>query len=206
MMNDRAEPRIIGDLSGLPESAQGPDHLVWWGNIGFMLIEGTGFALALGAYLFLASRSAHWPPPDDPLPGLMWSGILTIGLMLSEVPNLWVKRRAAAHDAGSVRIGVVIMTVIGLVLLVVRGFEIAVLVPSWNHDAYGSMVWLLLVLHTSHILTDCGDTFVQALWLYTHEIGDDQFADVEDNADYWTFVVVAWLPLYAVVYWLPRLA
>ena len=45
-----------------------------------------------------------------------------------------------------------------------------------------------------------------ALWLYTHEIGDDQFADVEDNANYWNFVVVAWLPIYAIVYWVPRWA
>jgi cytochrome c oxidase subunit I+III len=29
--------------------------------------------------------------------------------------------------------------------------------------------------------------------------------DVEDNAVYWYFVVAAWLPIYGVIYWAPRL-
>lgn len=63
-----------------------------------------------------------------------------------------------------------------------------------------------MVLHTIHIVTDVGDTAVQALWLYTHVIGEDQFEDVTDNANYWSFVVVAWLPIYVLLYWLPRWA
>jgi len=197
--------RIVGDLGGLPESADGSRSIVWWGNIGFMLIEGTAFALAAGAYLYLRSESPHWPASGDPLPSLMWSGIFTIGLLLSELPNIWVTKQAKAKDAGRVRIGVLLMTILGLVLLVLRGFEISVLAPRWDHDAYSSVLWLLMILHTSHVVTDLGDTAVQAAWLYTHRIGDDQFADVEDNCNYWTFVVVAWIPIYALLYWAPRL-
>ena len=58
----------------------------------------------------------------------------------------------------------------------------------------------------SGVITDLGDTAVQAAWLFTHEVGDDQFADVEDNANYWTFVVVTWLPIYALIYWATRAA
>lgn len=61
-----------------------------------------------------------------------------------------------------------------------------------------------MILHTTHLLTDLGDTAVQSLWLFTHEIGEEQFSDVHDNADYWTFVVLCWLPVYALVYWAPR--
>jgi heme/copper-type cytochrome/quinol oxidase subunit 3 len=198
------KPRLVGDLSTLPASASGPAHLVWWGNLGFMLIEGTGFALAIGVYLYVVSITDSWPPAGDPLAPLLWSTLFTVGLIVSEAPNLLVKRLTIRHDAESVRLGVLAMTVIGAALLVLRGFEIAVLTPSWSHDAYGSVMWLLMILHTSHIVTDFGDTAVQAAWLYTHEIGDDQFADVEDNCNYWSFVVVAWLPLYAIIYWLPR--
>jgi cytochrome c oxidase subunit III len=28
---------------------------------------------------------------------------------------------------------------------------------------------------------------------------------VQDNAMYWSFVVAAWLPIYACIYWIPRL-
>ena len=62
-----------------------------------------------------------------------------------------------------------------------------------------------MVLHTSHLITDLADTAVQSVWLYTHEVGDDQFADVEDNTNYWTFVVCTWLPVGALIYLAPRL-
>jgi cytochrome c oxidase subunit 3 len=196
--------RIVGDLGGLPESANGPRSIVWWGNIGFMLIEGTAFALAVGTYLYLRSESPHWPPSGDPLPGLMWSGIFTVSLLLSQLPNIWVSMQAKAKKPEHVRIGVLAMTIIGVALLGLRGFEISVLTPKWDHDAYSSVLWLLMILHTSHVVTDLGDTAVQAAWLYTHQIGDDQFADVEDNCNYWSFVVVAWVPIYALFYWAPR--
>jgi heme/copper-type cytochrome/quinol oxidase subunit 3 len=53
-------------------------------------------------------------------------------------------------------------------------------------------------------VTELGESAVQTVWLFTHQIGDDQFSDVEDNSNYWTFVVVAWLPIYVLIYWAPR--
>lgn len=203
-MRDPRAVRIVGDLSGLPASANGPRHLVWWGNIGFMLIEGTGFALAAATYLYLMTQAPQWPPAGTRAPDLMWALVFTAGLALSELPNLWVRRRAMAKDARGVRIGVAAMTVIGLLLMIPRGVEFAHLNTHWSDNAYGSVVWMLMILHTSHIVTDWGDTAVQAAWLFTHDIGDDQFADVEDNANYWTFVVVSWLPIGAIVYGLAR--
>ncbi len=197
---------IVGDLSTLPTSATGARHLVWWGNVGFMLIEGTGFALAAAAYLYLMTQQApSWPPPGTRPPDLGWGLVFTLGLLLSELPNLWVRRRARARDERGVRMGVAAMTVIGLALMVPRGFELAHLNTRWDDNAYGSVVWMLMVLHTSHVVTDWGDTAVQAAWLFTHEVGDDQFADVEDNANYWTFVVLTWIPVGGIVYGLARL-
>ena len=198
--------RPVGDLAYLPEHADGAAHVVWWGNVGFMLIEGTGFLLAIGAYLYLQSQSPAWPLNGDALPALTWSGIFTGGLVLSIIPNLWVRRQARQKREGRVRIGVLTMTLIGFALMTARWFELQQLGVRWNVDAYGSVVWLLMVLHTSHVVTDLGETAVQAAWLYTHEVGPDQFSDVEDNANYWNFVVLAWLPIYGLIYWLPRLA
>lgn len=203
-MTDVRLLRRVGDLSGLPTSAQGARHLIWWGNISFMLIEGTGFLLAIGAYLYLQSQSPHWPPPGDRLPGLGWSGVFTIGLLLSEIPNLWVLKQTRAKNVAGARIGTLVMTIIGLALVGARWFELQHLNIRWDHDAYGSVVWMLMVLHTMHVVTDLVDTAVLSTWLYTHEVGDDQLCDVEDNADYWSFVVLSWLPIYALLYWLPR--
>jgi len=32
-----------------------------------------------------------------------------------------------------------------------------------------------------------------------------RFVDLSENAEYWDFVVLAWIPLYVVIYWLPRM-
>lgn len=204
-MSDALPLHVVGDLSELPESASGARHLVWWGNIGFMAIEGTAFALAAGAYLYLMSQTAGWPPTGVRPPALLWAAVLTLGLLLSEIPNLWVRRRAKAKDESGVRIGTLAMSIIGALLLIPRALEFGHLNVAWYDNAYGSLVWLLMVLHTSHLITDLADTAVQSVWLYTHEVGDDQFADVEDNTNYWTFVVCTWLPVGALIYLAPRL-
>jgi len=40
--------------------------------------------------------------------------------------------------------------------------------------------------------------------MFTRHGRGKRFSDVEDNAFYWYFVVLSWLPLYLVLYWVPR--
>ena len=46
-----------------------------------------------------------------------------------------------------------------------------------------------------------------ALWtgLLAGPIEEKRFVDVSENSLYWYFVVLAWLPIYAVIYIAPRL-
>jgi cytochrome c oxidase subunit 3 len=195
---------IVGDVSDLPASVMGPRSLLWWGTLGFMLIEGTGFLLAAGAYVYLRGQTPHWPPAGDRPPDL-WAGTLfTVLLVLSAIPNAWVAAMAKQKRALLTRWGVLLMTVLGVGLSGMRAVEFAHLNIRWDQDGYGSVIWLLMFLHTTHILTDLGDTAVLGGWLFSHEIGDDQFSDVNDNAGYWSFVVISWLPIYLLVYWGPR--
>jgi heme/copper-type cytochrome/quinol oxidase subunit 3 len=99
-----------------------------------------------------------------------------------------------------------VMSVLGIAPLIVRVFEFPGLNISWDTNAYGSVVWTLLGLHTTHIITDLVDTLVLAVLMFTRH-GDNlrRFGDVQDNAMYWNFVVAAWLPIYACIYWIPRL-
>ena len=64
--------RVVADLSRLPLHGMGSASMTWWGTLAFMLIEGTGFALAIAVYLYLMSVAATWPidaPRPDLLPG-----------------------------------------------------------------------------------------------------------------------------------------
>jgi cytochrome c oxidase subunit III len=200
------EPRFVRDLAALPTHAFSHRSLTWWGIIGFMLIEGSAFLLAIVAYFFLMSHQPEWAPrpwlPPDLFPGTLF----TVALLLSEIPNSMIKRAANAYDTNNVRRLLLVMTLIGLALLVVRGFEFNALNVRWHDNAYGSILWALLLLHTTHILTDWIDTVV--LWrLMNTAHGEEprRMVDTDENALYWRFVWISWLPIYLLIYWVPRI-
>jgi cytochrome c oxidase subunit III len=197
--------RIVYDLSRLPAHGMQSASPTWWGTLGFMLLEGTGFALVIGIYLYLWSLASTWPiaaPEPDLGPGTA----LTVILVASAVPNYFVSKWAGTEDLRKVRIGIVIMAVFGILPLIVRAFEFSALNISWDSNAYGSVLWLMLGLHTTHLITDVADTIVLVAVMFTkHAKNLRRFGDVQDNALYWNFVVITWLPLYVCIYWIPRL-
>jgi len=93
-----------------------------------------------------------------------------------------------------------------VILLAIRGFEFNSLNVKWTDNAYGSVIWALLLLHTTHILTDWYDTVVLAALVRT-PLGDEgrRFEDVDENSMYWRYVWLLWIPLYLMIYWFPRL-
>ena len=107
---------VVGDVSGLPDHNFGSTSLGWWGVIGFMLIEGMGFVLAIGVYYYLVPYERSWPP-TNPAPSLLWGTTFTAIAVASEVPNQWIKRRAEKYDLPSIRFGLLLMTLVGVVLL-----------------------------------------------------------------------------------------
>lgn len=195
--------RAVLDVSQLAEYGFDATSPMWWGTLGFMAIEGTGFVLAIGAYGYLAFINPHWPPAvaAPPLGPASW---LLLVLLLSLYPNYKVDQYARRRDLGKSRWLLVLMTVLGVLPLVIRGFELAALNVRWDSHAYGSIVWLLLGLHTVHLLTDVVDTAVLAVLMFTRHGHGKRFSDISDNAFYWYFVVASWVILYLVIYWMPR--
>lgn len=192
------------DVSELPTHGFGSRMPTAWGTLGFIVLEATGFALAIGTYLYLQTLNREWPLGAPP-PDLLFGTLFTIILLLSELPNIWLKRTAKEESLSKVRIGLTFMSLVGIVLLVIRAFEFPALNINWDTNAYGSIVWFLLGLHTVHLLTDVGDTLVLNVLMFTkHAKVGKRFADTEDNSIYWDFVVISWLPIYMLLYWVPR--
>ena len=53
--------------------------------------------------------------------------------------------------------------------------------------------------------TDAGDMLVLTALMFTRHGQGKRFSDVSDNAFYWYFVVGAWVPIWLLLYVLPRL-
>jgi cytochrome c oxidase subunit 3 len=200
------EVRFTDDMSDLPTHKFGPSSLTWWGIIGFMVIEGAAFGLAFAAYFFLMGHEQGWPPEGRAAPGLLAGTLFTVLILLSEIPNTAIKKAANAHDIDKVRALMPWIVAIGAVLLIIRGFEFNSLNVRWTDNAYGSIIWALLLLHTTHILTDWVDTVVLAALMRT-PVGLEgrRFVDVDENSLYWRYVWLLWLPIYLMIYWVPRL-
>ena len=202
---DGPGPVAVGDLSRLPTFAFGSRSPIWWGTSCFMLIEGTAFLLAGGAYLYLRGRADGWPPAGTRPPDLIWGTLFTVVLLVSLIPNIWLTKRAKNLDLPAVRLGMILVVLFALAGLLLRAFEFPHLNCRWDVNAYGSITWALMTLHTTHLITDAADTVALGAFTFTHDVDGERFVDVTDNCNYWNFVVLSWLPIYALVYWAPRL-
>jgi cytochrome c oxidase subunit 1/cytochrome c oxidase subunit I+III len=191
------------DVRHLPTFGFGHRSLMWWATAGLMVIEGTVFAIAVAMYFYLRDINAAWPL-NAPPPDWRWGTLNTAVLLASIVPNQFVKRASARLDRRAARIWMVVCLLFAFAFLVIRALEFSALNVTWYANAYGSTVWLLLGLHTTHLVTDTIDSAVLMVLLFTGPFQGKRFVDTSENALYWYFVVLSWLPIYAVIYLAPR--
>jgi cytochrome c oxidase subunit 3 len=200
------EPRFTDDVSELPTFKFGTSSLTFWGIIGFMVIEGAGFALAFAAYFFIMGHEQGWPPEGRLAPDVLAGTLFTIIILLSEIPNTIIKKAARAGDVPTIRLLLPLMVAVGVVLLIIRGFEFNSLTCRWTDDAYSSIIWALLLLHAGHIVTDWLDTVVLCGLMFTPDAYEPRrLGDIDENSMYWRYVWLLWIPIYLMIYWVPRL-
>jgi cytochrome c oxidase subunit III len=188
------------DVSGLPTFAFGHRSPMWWGTMGLVAIESTVFALTIMSYFYLRAHAGAWPMGGQP-PDLSWGNVNTAILLASMLPNQLAKRAAQRLDLPAVRLWMVVCMLASIAFLAVRALEFSALNTRWDSDAYGSVVWMLLGLHTTHLITDAYDSLVLTVLMFTGPLEGKRFVDVSENAGYWYFVVLSWIPIYAVIYW-----
>jgi cytochrome c oxidase subunit III len=191
------------DVAHLPSYGFGTRSLMWWGTAGMSTIEGMGFALMIAVYFDLKSRSQLWPNEGTP-PQLLWGTLNLVLAIISAVPNIFADAAAKDRDLGRVRFWMIVFLVIGLALLGLRWLELTALNVRWDASAYGSAVWVLFGLHTFNVITNYADSLVVTAVMFKTPVDGKRYVDIAENAGYWWFIVLSWIPIYAVVYWAPR--
>lgn len=199
-----ADARCL-QVGHLPTFAFGHRSPMWWGTMGLVAIESTVFALIIVAYFYLRSLADAWPLSGSPPPGLLWGTLNTAILLLSMIPNEMARRAAEKLDLPRVRRALVWCMASSVAFLAVRALEFTTLNCQWDDDAYGSVVWMMMGLHTTHLITDMWDSGVLTVLMHTGPIDGKRYVDVSENAGYWYFVVASWLPIYATVYFGARI-
>jgi cytochrome c oxidase subunit 3 len=197
--------RPVLDVSQLPDVAFAPADIMWWGTLGFIVIEGWTLVLCAVAYLYLTQNYPSWPPMGTPRPSLV-APTVHLALMLASLPLVgWTQRASRRFDAARIRHGLAALTVLCLAFVALRYWELTrSLNVRWDTNAYGSAQWLVLVMHGTLLLVEFVEVGGLALMFLLNRAEQKHCSDAYDVCFYWQFMVLAWVPLYLLCYWLPR--
>jgi cytochrome c oxidase subunit III len=197
--------RSVGDVSGLPRTVFGHRSQMWWGTIGFVIIEGSTLFICVVSYFYLRRNFPTWPPERVFHPALVIPTIQAALMLLSNIPMAAVDRAARRMDLRGVRTGMAICSVLAIVMTVLRWFEFQSLNVRWDSNAYGSAAWAILIAHSTLLLLEAAETVVFTVLMFKGPVEQRDLAGASDNALYWYFLTLVWIPLYVVVFLSPHL-
>ena len=202
-----APSRPVIDVSELPSTTFGAQNIVWWGTLGFVVIEGFTLALCAVVWIYLAQNMQSWPPYGTRVPEVIAPTLLVV-VMLASIPLMrWIRRSTRNQDYARTRLGLLIATGFCACFVALRLVELTQsLNVWWDSNAYGSAQWLVLGAHGSLLAMQFIEVSGMALMFWFGDIEAKHFSDADDAVFYWYFVVASWIPLYLMCFLYPQLA
>jgi heme/copper-type cytochrome/quinol oxidase subunit 3 len=190
------------DVANLPRTALGSRSPLWWGTMLLVAVESTCFGILFTSYFYLKNNFQEWPPA--PRLSLLHGAVSAFVLVLTALPT-WLYRCAAfAHQFRVMRRWLIVATLLSFVSVALRAWEIQAVPFSWTDNAYTSVVWTSLGMHTVEIVTGAVESAFMVVLLFRARVELKTFEDVEAGAVFWFFSVLSWLP-FALVFYLEAL-
>jgi cytochrome c oxidase subunit I+III len=201
----KRQPKSVIDLRPLPDVVFGSRDIMWWGTLGFVVIEGFTLVLCAVTYIYLTQNFTTWPPEHTPLPSLKAPTVQVL-VMLASLPVMWWLASAARrYDLGKVRLGLIAATLFNTAFVGLRLVELLVsLNVKWDTNAYASAQWLILVMHGTLLVVELVEVGGMMLIFWLAPVEEKHFSDVSDMVFYFFFMVLGWMPLYVLCFWVPR--
>ena len=198
--------RAAVDASDLPDVAFGPHDIVWWGTLTFVVIEGITLALCAVVFIYLSRNADAWPPHGTPLPSLGYPTAQVVAMLSSLPLAAQLARAARRFDFARVRMWATLASLVCALFVTLRMLELLVsLGVRWDSNAYGSAQWLVIGVHAFLLLMQFVEMTGIAIAFWFAPVTGKHFSDAADAAFYWYFMVLVWVPLYALCFLTPRL-
>jgi cytochrome c oxidase subunit III len=203
------KPARTLDVSDLPDIGFGAQSPVWWGIVIMCVIETAMMAVTIAAYFYLRLNFSQWPPLGTAQPNLGIPTLTLAVLLISAAPmRIADKLSVALNNEGkndhAMWFWMWVATILGIVALVLRAYEFGALRCRWDDNAYGSIVWFVLGLHTTHILASVVETLVLLVHVHGKPVHPKHRLDVQVDGVYWYFLVSWGVVVYLTLYWSPR--
>ena len=160
------------------------------------------FAGLISAFLVSRASASFWPPPNQPRLPVAVTGLNTGLLLLSGITMWRVVRLLRQHNkTGAVR-WMIATTVLGALFLAIQGSEWARLIRfglTMTSSLYGGMFYLIVGAHALHLGVAVAvlSLVTARVWRGRYEL---DFRGVVACSAYWSFVVILWPIIYALVY------
>jgi heme/copper-type cytochrome/quinol oxidase subunit 3 len=196
--------RALIDVSALPTVVFGSRATTWWGMMTFMAVEGTTLAICAASYFYLRKNFSAWPPEGTRQPSLIVPTISLVALLASNGLAIVLDRAAKAEDFVRTRLLLIVSGFVGLGLFALRLLEFRSLNTTWDANAYGSIAWATMGMHSSLLLMDAMETGGLAIVYALGRAQHKHYVHASENAIYWWFTTLSWIPLYVVIFWGPR--
>jgi cytochrome c oxidase subunit I+III len=193
------------DVSGLPPYAISNQSPLFMGQVLMCLIEGSLLCMLIATYFYLRLGVDAWPGPGVRLPGLTLSSLALIPLIVSCVGSYLASEAAKKNSRKGMLLGLGLNLLFAIAFLALRALEWNSLNFTWASDAHGSIFWTILFLHSYDIVADVLMTVVLVVIVASGHYGPRQRIGVHVDSVLWYFLAGIWIPLYAVIYWGPRL-
>jgi cytochrome c oxidase subunit III len=197
--------RPVVDVSHLPTTVFHARDMMWWGTVGFIVIEGFTLVLCATVFVYLRKNFSAWPPEGILRPSVVAPSILVAVMLASLLLMKRLERAAIRFDLEAVRRYLTIAAAVCAVFVGLRAWELTQsLNVRWDSNAYGSAQWLVVGVHGTLLAIQFVETTGMAAIFWLGPIEKKHFSDACDVAFYWWFIVLGWLPLYVLCFVLPH--
>ncbi len=188
----------------LPTTLNGMQAPVYWGMLVLVAIETVVFATLLSSYFYLRLLSDGWPPVGVPNPKLLLPTINTVVLLTSSGMLLWATRGLSQGNQRRLKIGLGIAIVLEGVFFTIKMVVSTGLPFSWSDHAYGSIFASIDRLHSLHVVIAIIMAVVVEILAFRGEFDAEHRLGIQAVNIYWQFVALIWLPVFIVLFLVPR--
>ena len=193
------------DVSHLPPFEISNRAPLWWGQLIMCFIEGSLFLMLIAMYFYLRLGVDVWPPPGIKMPSHLMPTLALVPFIASGLGSYIASEGAKTGERSKMLLGLGLNLVLAMVFLIFRAYAWADLNFTWNSDAYGSIVWSILFLHTYDVVADVLMTTVLFIIIASKRYGEKARLGVHVDSVLWYFLIIIWIPLYGAVYWGPNM-
>jgi len=198
--------RATIDVSHLKLYAYGSKDPLWWGIAGLIAIEATAFVLLVATYFYIRGSFEVWPPIAPSSRSMALGGGAVVALVPSALTMSRVSHWARKEALRPMRLWLLATCALAWLSMAMRASETASIGFRWDSNAYGSVFWMMLGIHTLVLLIGTGELTVLAALTVFGAVERRHAADIDVTGLYWGFVALSWPVFFAVLYLEPLFA